>query len=108
MDEPYKYFGKSHRKLFHDYSSAATIASECYPGDKDAVWVHIYYDSVCSEDRDVKRLLENLEALSHKKKNPRNKGNVAKRSHEWKDPFPGDLKRWEEIRRIMRRFYSTE
>jgi hypothetical protein len=66
MDRPFKYLGRRHRILFHDFSSAYAIASELYPGDFNAVqaaWLHIHLDEQCSNDPELRRWLENLVSL---------------------------------------------
>jgi hypothetical protein len=70
MDEPYKYFKKNHRILFHNYASAYVIARHYYP-DSNAVWsgyMHIRTDELCSANPNYKKLLQDLEVLSRQKK----------------------------------------
>jgi hypothetical protein len=113
IDEPYKYFGRSHRILFHDCASAYLIAEEFYPGDPDAKssgYSHIYLDEICSENPWYKRHLEKMELLTRKQR----KRDQTERKREEramkKDPVLGRfldyMKKMEEIRRLWLRLHS--
>lgn len=108
MDEPFKYFGRSHRVLFHDPASAYTIAESCYPGDPNAILaalLHIQCDELCSADPEYRRYLENMEILSRKKKKRRKGKRMTKRVL-IEDSLLSDLKKLVELKRLLRIFYS--
>lgn len=70
MDRPAKYFGSTHRVLFHDETWACAIA-KYYPNDPNAIIAalyHLLYDDLCSKDPNYKKYLEKLAQLSEKKK----------------------------------------
>ena len=91
--------------MFHDSVSAYAIAKSCYPDDPNAIMAaqyHILYDELCSSDPEYKKTLENMELLSRKK---RRKG--TKRAPRKEDPILADLKKMEEIKKLVRLFYSS-
>jgi hypothetical protein len=108
MDEPFKYLGRSHRVLFHDYASAYFIAKKFYPDDPNAVlaaYYHIYYDELCSENPEYKKTLEIHEILTRKDRKKRRK-RAVKEEYPLLEPLFSDLKKMAEIKRLLRIFYS--
>jgi len=107
LDEPFKYLGRGHRVLFHDFPTAYLVALDCYPGDPNAVeaaYGHILLDEQCSADPGYKKLLEKLAMLSRKKK----KGKRVPESTltEVEVLFLNDMKKLAEIRRLLELFRS--
>jgi hypothetical protein len=109
MDEPVWFLGRSHRVLFHDNAWAYLIAKEFYPGDTDAITsaqYHLYYDGLCSGDREYKKMLERFEILSRGR---RRKDLARRRRAERalkKDPvlarFNEDMKKLAEAKKWMK------
>jgi len=109
MDEPFKYFGKGHRVLFHDPVTACAIAESCYPGDPNAVLaalLHIQCDELCSADPGYRRCLENMEILSRKKKK-RRKGKKIRKQVLIENSVVRDIKKLAELERLLRAFYAA-
>ena len=62
LDWPIKYLGSEHRRLFHDSLSAVVIGGIVTLSvfGSAAALIHIIVDGICSEHRDVERVLRAL------------------------------------------------
>jgi len=108
MDEPFKYFGRGHRVLFHDPVTACAIAENYYPGDPNAVLsalFHIQCDELCSADPEYRKFLERMEILSHKKRK-RRKGKRKTKRVLIEASVLSDLKKLEELKKLLHMLYS--
>lgn len=65
IDGPYKFLGKSHRVLFHDPISAVVVGftnSKGFNGSLAGL-LHVGVDWLCSQNKDIKKVLEVLPSL---------------------------------------------
>ena len=109
MDRPFKYLGKHHRELFHDFPTAYFIARKEYPKDPRAVWaayLHIHYDELCTWDPEYRKDLEKLAKLDKqkRKKKKKKKNKVKKKDSEW-EAFLRFMKFYARIRKSKRHYH---
>jgi hypothetical protein len=93
MDLPFHWLGRSHRKLFHNYSDAALLGAIVTKGDpKGAIAgiLHVLTDEVATGNPDVKRILEGMARLDsilnrrYKARTRRRKSHRRPPSYPWK------------------------
>jgi len=66
IDLPFHWLGRSHRKLFHNYSDAALLGTIVTRGDpKGAIAgiLHVLTDEIGTGNPDAKRILEGMARL---------------------------------------------
>lgn len=75
IDLPYFFYGRWHRKHFHDIGSVIIIARNAYPDDReacDAGYLHILLDDFCSNNPEWNKYLKK-EAKQYYKRMRRSK-----------------------------------
>ena len=87
MDLPWRWLGRNHRVLFHDFPTAVAIAREYYPNDYNAqraALLHIHLDTLCTQDPVFKKQLELLADADIRR---RRKGKKKRRKSSKEDAF---------------------
>jgi len=105
IDSAYPFFGRSHRRYFHDDMSAVGFALSLCPGDPRAVEAakfHLVLDDMCSTDKALRKYLESWAKKRVKKRNTKKKAKDKEPSPEGAEQLLKNIKKMAEVARLKK------